>query len=37
MIALSSAWSVGRTPVAYTVAAAFMVWFGAVAAMVAAG
>ena len=37
MIALSSAWSVRRTPVVYTIAGAFLVWFGAVAAMVAAG
>jgi len=37
MIAMSSAWSVGRTPVLYTIAGAFMVWLGAVAAMVAAG
>lgn len=37
MIALSSAWSVGRTPVVYTIVGAFMVWIGAVAAMVAVG
>lgn len=37
MIAMSPIWSVRRTPVVYTVAGAFMVWFGAVAAMVAAG
>jgi len=29
--------SIGRAPVVYTIAGAFMVWFGAVAAMVAAG
>ena len=37
MIALPSARSLGRTPVVYTIAGAFMVWFGAVAAMLAAG
>jgi len=37
MIAWSSAWSIGRTPVVYTIVGAFMVWIGAVAAMVAAG
>lgn len=37
MIAMPTTLSISRTPVFYTVAGAFMVWFGAIAAMVAAG
>ncbi len=37
MIAMTTTWSARRTPVLYTVAGAFMVWIGAVAAMAAAG